>query len=108
MREPTGWKKPDVYADKKPPVDIELEWIHGYRGSQARNNLSVLLDGNITYFAAGVGVVLDSSTNKHNQRFFTKHTDDIMAMAFSPDKRLVATGENGKRPVTYIWDALSM
>jgi len=63
MREPTGWKKPDVYADKKPPVDIELEWIHGYRGSQARNNLSVLLDGNITYFAAGVGVVLDSSTN---------------------------------------------
>jgi echinoderm microtubule-associated protein-like 6 len=36
------------------------------------------------------------------------HIDDVTAIAFSPDKRLVATGEIGAKPMICIWDALTM
>lgn len=44
----------------------------------------------------------------HTQKFFDLHGDDVTAMAFSPDRKYVASGENGKRPFTYIWDAETM
>jgi len=59
-------------------------------------------DGCLAYYIAAVGVVYDPEL--HTQKFFQKHTDDITSMDFHPDKQLVVTCENGKRPKTYIWD----
>ena len=42
------------------------------------------------------------------QKHFDKHTDDVTCMAFSSDRETVATGEIGKKPKIYIWDAVNM
>lgn len=42
-----------------PEVTIELEWVHGYRGSNSRNNLNYMQDGRLVYYAAGVSVSYD-------------------------------------------------
>lgn len=38
---------------------MELEWVHGYRSRDAKNNLTYLLDGSVAYHAAGLGICLD-------------------------------------------------
>jgi WD40 repeat protein len=53
-----------------------------------------------------VNVVYDPKT--HTQRFFDKHTDDIKTIAFSPDRKYIASGENGKKPVVYVIDSTTL
>lgn len=60
---------------------------------------------------AALGVVLDKK--KNTQKFFgggdtkntTAHNDDITALAISPDRRIVCTGQVGKVPIICVWDA---
>lgn len=63
-------------------------------------------NGQLAYFAAGLGIVYDPAT--HTQKFFNQHNDDVTAIAFSPDLKYVASGENGRRPFVFIWDAETM
>ena len=44
-------------------MKLELEYIHGYRAKDCRNNVFYLKTGKILYSAAAVGVVLDPETN---------------------------------------------
>ncbi len=63
-------------------------------------------DDSVAYFAAAVGVAYKSEN--HTQKYFTKHTDDITSIAFSPDMKTIATGEMGNKPAVYLWDATTM
>jgi microtubule-associated protein-like 6 len=56
IKEPTGFKRPPANQDKAPQVSIEPEWVYGYRGSMSKNNLGILKDGSMAYFAAGLGI----------------------------------------------------
>ena len=106
MKEPTGFQKPPKNQNMAPSVKVNLEWVHGYRSRDAKNNISYLMDGSIGYHAAGLGVVYEPTD--HTQKFFNLHVDDVTAIAFSPDKRTIATGELGPKPSIYIWDGITM
>lgn len=106
MKEPKGFKKPPKGASDAPNIELELEWVHGYRAHDCKNNLAYTADGGIAYHAAGLGIVYDHG--EHQQRFFNNHIDDITAIAFSPDGKTIATGEVGPKCSIYIWDAITM
>jgi len=111
MKEPTGYKKPPLNQNKPPKVDLTLEYVHGYRAKDCRNNLRYLKNGGIVYHAAALGIVLDPPSSNNpvpTQRFFNLHTDDITAMDVHPNGILVATGEIGPKPCIYVWDSNSM
>uniref|UniRef100_G3Q8V6 EMAP like 6 n=1 Tax=Gasterosteus aculeatus aculeatus TaxID=481459 RepID=G3Q8V6_GASAC len=94
-------------SDKTAPrCQLRLEWIHGYRGHQCRNNLYYTAGKEVVYFVAGVGVVYN--TREHTQKFYLGHNDDIISLAIHPDKVQVATGQVGKDPFICIWDTYSM
>ncbi|XP_076879607.1 echinoderm microtubule-associated protein-like 6 isoform X2 [Brachyhypopomus gauderio] len=89
-----------------PRCQLRLEWIHGYRGHQCRNNLFYTAGKEIVYFVAGVGVVYN--TREHTQKFFLGHNDDIISLALHPDKIQVATGQVGKDPFVCVWDSYTL
>ncbi len=64
---------------------MKLDFIHGYRGFDSRNNLHYLQDGDIVYHAAGAGIVLNTASN--NQSFYLEHNDDIICLAVNQNPK---------------------
>jgi len=99
-------KRPRKSDTEAPEVTLELEWVHGYRGYDSRNNMQVMENGSIAYYVAGVVCTYDPV--KHAQKHFIKHSDDVTSIAFSPDRNHICTGELGKKPVAYVVDTRTM
>lgn len=72
----TFWFEADMSDKTAPRCQLRLEWIHGYRGHQCRNNLFYTAGKEVVYFVAGVGVVYN--TREHTQKFYLGHNDDII------------------------------
>jgi len=106
--------------DPSPPdVQYKLDYVYGYRCADTRQNVKYNAQGNIVYMTAALGIVLNQNTN--TQKFFggqpaetahkskannmTQHTDDILALAISNDRKTVVTGQVGSAPVLFTWDA---
>jgi len=102
---PTGYK-PNKLEGSKPEAELELDWVHGYRCHDARNNLRYTAGGDIVYHAAGVGVVLNTAS--HTQKFFMGHNDDIHCLATDPSGKYIATGQIGPKPRLIVWDTTTM
>ena len=64
FRAPTSWKQPPKDQKKKPFVNIELEWVHGYLSRTCKKNIAILADGCVAYNAAAVGVVYDQKSHQ--------------------------------------------
>lgn len=83
-------------ADNSPPdKKFQLQWVHGYRGIDARRNLWVLPSGELLYYVAAVAILLDRE--EEAQRHYTGHTEDIMCMDVHPSRELVASGQKAGR-----------
>ena len=106
MRAPSSYVKASRNQNLAPAVDLSLEFVHGYRAKDCRNNIRYLPSGKIVYHAAAVGIVHD--IEEHSQSFYIGHTDDITSFAISPTKDLIATGEVGRRPMIFVWDSNSL
>ena len=65
-----------------PDASLQLEWVHGYRALDCRNNIRYTAEGCIVYHAAKVGIVYDAL--QHKQRFMMEHTEEIVSMAIDP------------------------
>jgi microtubule-associated protein-like 6 len=105
----------DRYVNAKPSSNLELDWVHGYRGFDCRNNLRYadMSGRQIIYSAAALGIILDQNdgtvTNR-KQHFFSEHGDDIICLtsvfcksANNEDISLIASGEIGKSPAIYLY-----
>jgi microtubule-associated protein-like 6 len=90
----------------EPNSNLELEFIHGYRCHDTRNNLFYTAEGKIAYHSAAVGIILEKENR--NQKFFFDHMDDITALAIHPNKKIIATGEVGPYPLIALWDSETM
>jgi len=76
--------------------------VYGYNGKR-RNAVHYLSSGEIVYPAASVVVLFDRTS--HQQRFFTKHNAEVLAIAISHDGRTVASAQGGAAPYICIWDS---
>ena len=100
---PDGWK-PKASDGDIPDASLSLQYVHGYRCHDTRNNIFYTPEGKLVYHTALVGIQLDTKTNK--QMFVTDNIDDIMSMACYGN--LCATGDIGPKPALVIWDNVTM
>lgn len=100
---PTNYK-PSKGESDPPSTQLSLEFVHGYRCHDARNNLKYSPSGDIVYHTAAVGIVFDAKTR--TQKFFMEHSDDIICLDVY--ENLVITGQIGHKPLICVWDTNDM
>ncbi|XP_048842779.1 echinoderm microtubule-associated protein-like 6 isoform X2 [Brienomyrus brachyistius] len=91
---------------KAPEEGLRLKFVHGYRGSDCRNNLSYTQGGEVVYHVAAVAVVYNRE--QHTQRFYLGHNEDILSLVIHPLKDYVASGQVGRDTTIHIWDVQTL
>lgn len=103
---PAAYKGQDKDKDGPPDASLALEWVHGYRGFDCRNNLFLVDEDVFLFHAAGLVVAqsLPSSSKSPSQSFLNLHTDDVTCVSVwrGGAGARVASGEIGKTPVIHV------
>ncbi|XP_055018852.1 echinoderm microtubule-associated protein-like 6 [Boleophthalmus pectinirostris] len=105
LKQQSREKKQQVGSLKRqrgPEQSLQLQFVHGYRGYDCRNNLFYTQSGEVLYHVAAVGVVYNRQL--HTQRFYLGHDDDILSLSIHPVKDFAATGQVGRDPAIHVWD----
>uniref|UniRef100_A0A3Q2E4B0 EMAP like 6 n=1 Tax=Cyprinodon variegatus TaxID=28743 RepID=A0A3Q2E4B0_CYPVA len=109
LRQQSREKKQQVGSLKRqkgPDQGLRLQFVHGYRGFDCRNNLFYTQSGEVVYHVAAVGVVYNRQL--HSQRFYLGHDDDILSLSIHPLKDYAATGQVGRDPAVHVWDVQTL
>lgn len=117
IKEPKDHPKPNK---KAPTVDYAIDWVYGYRSEEARMNCQFSHSGKAVYPTAALGVVFDYKEmkqlyfgggktdfggRKQDDESKDGHSDDITALCMSFSRKMVASGQNGQKPLVFMWDA---
>jgi len=103
-------REPDILS--APLEAVQLEFAHGYRAHDARDNLHYAAFGDVVYSTAGLGIVYNREA--HSQVFMGEnpaseeisgHTDDVTCCARHPNGVIFATGEAGCNPKLIVWSS---
>ncbi|ETW00430.1 hypothetical protein, variant [Aphanomyces invadans] len=89
-----------------PPVNLSLEWVYGYRAHDTRNNVRYTASGDIVYFVSRHGIVYNS--DRHEQRYYQGHRNEIRCLAMSPTGDKVATGDAGADCAIHVWHPITL
>lgn len=101
--EPTKWTSSQNCTD----VDLSLEWVHGHRCHDSRNNVLYSAEGCIVYNAANLAVVYHKPSGK--QRFLLgPHVDEVIGITIHPAGQIFATSEAGRKSNIVIWNSKDM
>ena len=100
---PSNHKPRDITLES-PNANLELEFVHGYRCFDTRNNIFYVNKREILFHSAGVGIVMDIETRK--QKFNLQHNDDITCI--DKYKDYVVTGQIGHKPIINLWSLKTM
>ncbi|DBA04109.1 TPA: hypothetical protein N0F65_004217 [Lagenidium giganteum] len=98
--------------DFPPAINIELEWIYGCKGPSARGLCRYLCNGDVVYTLSKYAIVYQS--DRHKQRYYQRHWNEIMCMDVHPSGEIVATGdkpasrESHPSPEIHVWNGLTM
>lgn len=88
--------KPSPKDNQLPDGNLTMEYVHGYRAFDCRDNLRYADDPNeIIYTAAAMGIVLKKKENE--QRFFNQHRDDVVSFDIHPGRNIAATGQMAEK-----------
>jgi WD40 repeat protein/Ca2+-binding EF-hand superfamily protein len=96
---------PSKLSTSIPDAALILDYVHGYRCFDTRNNVKWVGDNeNVFFHSAAIGVVMDIHSN--TQKFNLGNTDDIISM----DKlgNMIACGQIGHKPFINIWNLETM
>jgi len=106
-------------SDEAPPSYLQLEWVHGYTSTDARQNLEYLKSSSDTetslrkfgpnrfvYPAANTGIVYNKKLLQ--QSFYQGHTNEILSLKVHPGGILVATGQKGIKAEVHVWNSKTL
>ncbi|XP_075781606.1 echinoderm microtubule-associated protein-like 6 isoform X3 [Pelodiscus sinensis] len=97
---------PFLKRERAPEDSLKLQFVHGYRGYDCRNNLFYTQTGEVVYHIAAVAIVY--SRQQHTQRLYLGHDDDILSLTIHPMKDYVATGQIGRDAAIHVWDTQTL
>ena len=100
---PTNYK-PSKSDGDTPNASLKLNYVHGFRCHDTRNNIFYNPQGKLVYHTAQLGIQLDVDTNK--QTFVNENVNDIISM--DSWNNLCATGDITDKPALVIWDNITM
>jgi len=91
---PSNWTKQlGARSAELPDASLRLEFVYGYAGvHNTSSNLFYLNTGELVYYTAAVAVVYNRQ--KHTQRFFLGHVDDIRSLCVCPSEVSVAASSS--------------
>ena len=75
--------------------NLRLEWIHGYRAQDTRNNVAYNNKLEIVFPAASAIVLMKTTEGggPPQQKFYMEHNDDVLCVRMHPQGRMCASGQ---------------